>query len=74
MDTTPSELESDVDPGSLVIPCPQCQFPLEIHQPDPTVADRLLATCSNCDTWFVTNSKGDPIIPLRGSPDDGTVH
>jgi hypothetical protein len=47
---------SPLDTDWRVIPCPICQCPLVLHQPDREVADRLLATCDDCKSWFLLTS------------------
>jgi uncharacterized protein YbaR (Trm112 family) len=33
--------------------CPECRSPLEFHQPDEGLPDRLLGTCPGCHRWYV---------------------
>jgi len=71
MSTTFSWRPSDqVAPVSLAICCPHCEYSLTLHQPDPELPDRLLATCDDCKSWFLTNADGTVSKPLPGSPDD----
>jgi len=35
------------------IDCPDCQKPLDVHQPDPEQPERLLGTCPACKAWFL---------------------
>jgi hypothetical protein len=51
--------------------CPECGEPLELHQPDPHLPNRLLATCSGCLAWTLIdiNDRGEMIITrLPDSP------
>jgi hypothetical protein len=32
--------------------CPDCEFPLELHQPDLGQPMQLLGTCGGCSKWF----------------------
>lgn len=32
--------------------CPDCSEPLNLHQPDESAPDQLLATCDGCTRWF----------------------
>ncbi|MGC8639597.1 MAG: hypothetical protein ACP5XB_06925 [Isosphaeraceae bacterium] len=32
--------------------CPHCCHPLDLHQPDESVPEKLLATCDLCSQWF----------------------
>jgi hypothetical protein len=52
----------------LTLACLQCESPLTIHQPDPELPHRLLATCEECKSWFLANPQGLasaalPVIP-----------
>ncbi len=58
---------------SLAICCPQCENPLTLHQPDPTLPDRLLATCDDCKSWFLAGSQGCLLMALPWFPDDATL-
>ena len=57
-------------PSSLAICCPRCECALALHQPDPELPDRLLATCEECKSWFLANSEGVVLILLSAFPDD----
>jgi hypothetical protein len=46
------------------IGCPQCGSPLTLNQPDPELANRLLGTCDDCKSWYVTNRKGTNLTPI----------
>ena len=51
--------------------CTRCESPLSLHQPDPELTDRLLATCDDCKSWYVTDTRGqraDPRIGASRSP------
>jgi hypothetical protein len=50
--------------------CPQCEDALTLHQPDEELADRLLATCENCKSWFLTNPEVSVFVPLPELADD----
>ena len=50
--------------------CPRCDNDLALHQPDAEMADRLLATCENCKSWFLTNSDLSVLVPLPELVDD----
>jgi len=39
---------------------------LTIHQPDPEETDRLLATCEDCKSWYVTDTRGSVMIRVSG--------
>ncbi len=45
--------------------CRQCGTSLTLHQPDPVVADRLLATCEECKSWYLTNPAGTELSPIH---------
>ena len=57
-------------PGSLMVCCPHCECELTLHQPDPELADRLLATCDECKSWFLANSDGVVLIRVPEFVDD----
>jgi hypothetical protein len=42
----------DLAAGLSAISCPDCDQPLNLHQPDESVPDQLLATCDTCSRWF----------------------
>jgi hypothetical protein len=44
--------------------CQNCKFPLALHQPDPQLPDRLLATCDECKSWYVRESAGAKLLPI----------
>jgi len=56
--------------GELVLACPRCECPLALHQPDPELSDRLLATCDECKSWFLADSQGTALVPLCDSKHD----
>jgi hypothetical protein len=33
--------------------CLHCRGPLDIHQPDSVLPDRMLATCAACGSWHL---------------------
>jgi hypothetical protein len=35
---------------------------MDIHQPDPELVDRFLATCDECKLWLVRNSEEDVLV------------
>lgn len=45
--------------------CPRCASVLTVHQPDPELPDCLLATCDDCTSWYLTNSSGSELSPIR---------
>jgi hypothetical protein len=55
-------------PSSLAICCPRCECAMTLHQPDPELPDRLLATCDDCKSWFLADTYGAVLIPLREFP------
>jgi C4-type Zn-finger protein len=50
--------------------CPSCDETLILHQPDVELPDRLLATCENCKSWFLTNSESSVLVPIPLSAAD----
>jgi hypothetical protein len=57
---------------SIAMCCPVCECELTLHQPDPQLADRLLATCDECKSWFLANSDGVVLGRLPEFPDNAT--
>ena len=57
-------------PTSLSICCPHCEYSLTLHQPDSDLPDRLLATCEECKSWFLTNSDGVVLTPIPDMSND----
>jgi hypothetical protein len=44
---------------------------MTLHQPDPDLTERLLATCEECKAWYLAIPKGETFQTLRlpdGSP------
>jgi hypothetical protein len=59
--------ESDeITADQVAICCPQCEQRLTLHQPDPELPDRLLATCDECKSWYLTDSQVQALTPLSG--------
>jgi hypothetical protein len=57
--------ESDeIAAGQAAICCPQCENSLALHQPDPELPNRLLATCDDCKSWFLTDSDGVTLVAI----------
>ena len=54
--------------------CPRCGCSLTLHQPDPELADRLLATCDDCKSWYLTNPSGAVLSPVRQRKDQHRRH
>ncbi len=38
--------------GDFSLSCPDCQVPLNLHQPDEEQPAQLLGTCDCCSKWF----------------------
>ena len=47
-----------------VVCCPRCANALMLHQPDPGLPDRILATCDECKSWYLSNPGGTELCPL----------
>jgi hypothetical protein len=37
--------------------CARCQTPLDRHQPDVDLPDRLLGTCCGCRAWYLIDDR-----------------
>jgi hypothetical protein len=64
------QVPAQSDECILTLCCPSCESPLAFHQPDPELTDRLLATCDECKSWYVTDTRGSQLIPISGLVDD----
>jgi hypothetical protein len=40
-------------PGAHSLCCPDCQLPLDLHQPDEELPAQLLGICESCSKWFL---------------------
>ena len=61
--------------GESVLACLSCQKPLDIHQPDAGLPERMLATCPVCRAWHLIDcgpGPGDTVIVLL--PDCAPFH
>ena len=38
--------------------CPNCNHPLDLHQPDENAPENLLATCDSCSRWYFLSEVG----------------
>ena len=47
-----------------VFRCSRCGTPLTLHQPDPELPDRLLATCDRCKSWYLGDPRKAELIPV----------
>ena len=48
--------------------CPRCGSDLDLHQPDPALTDRLLATCKVCKAWFLAIGDRRRLVRLVVGP------
>ena len=55
---------------SLGMSCPRCEGWLTLHQPDADLPDRLLATCSECKSWFLASSDATALARLPELPNE----
>lgn len=56
--------DSDHSGGEVCVGCPACEGVLTLHQPDADLPDRLLATCEECKSWYLSNQDGSVLIPI----------
>jgi hypothetical protein len=47
--------------------CGTCDVPLDIHQPDPDLPDRLLGTCRVCKAWWLLDGEAELMARLPDS-------
>jgi hypothetical protein len=50
--------------NEFAVCCPNCEDRLVLHQPDPDLPNRLLATCNDCKAWYLADEKGGSLIPI----------
>jgi hypothetical protein len=52
--------------------CPNCAHPMDLHQPDSGLPERMLWTCNHCATWYLMdiNAVGSDAV-LVCLPDHG---
>jgi hypothetical protein len=62
-----------VSPDDLPsIACLSCGTPLDVHQPDAELPDRMLATCDVCKGWHLLDRAADAgEVVLALLPDPG---
>lgn len=54
---TPELIRTHINPPSLSdVECIRCQSPLDVHQPDGQLAERLLGTCPDCLAWYLIDA------------------
>jgi len=63
--------QQQFDAPRMSFRCPQCGSSLTLHQPDPELPDRLLATCEECKSWFLTCREGRILVRIPGM--DGSM-
>lgn len=52
--------------------CPACHAEMAVHQPDPGLPDRLLATCEGCKAWWLIDRRAGLMLLLPDGPGGGT--
>jgi hypothetical protein len=40
--------------------CPDCEAPMDLHQPDENEPTKLLGACLDCSKWFLVIEAEDP--------------
>lgn len=58
--------------GPINIDCLNCETPIEIHQPDSELPERMLGTCENCRTWYLVEcdpNTGQAVLIQIPDPD-----
>jgi hypothetical protein len=48
-----------LEKGGSFLGCPHCACELNLHQPDESSPDQLLATCDACSRWYTLVDIGD---------------
>jgi hypothetical protein len=54
----------DPDVPILSFCCSECEFSLTLHQPDPELPDRFIATCDECKAWYLATSEGSSLTKI----------
>jgi hypothetical protein len=49
----------------LPFSCPRCACVMTLHQPDPELANCLLAICEYCKAWYLTDPKETKLSLVR---------
>jgi hypothetical protein len=47
--------------------CDTCGAPLDVHQPDADLPDRLLGTCQGCKAWWLLDGEAGLMARLPDS-------
>ncbi|MCA1686619.1 MAG: hypothetical protein LC745_11735 [Planctomycetia bacterium] len=56
--------------GLSTVDCLNCRQPLDIHQPDADLPDRMLGTCPACQTWHLLDcDPGSKLVVVVVLPD-----
>ena len=56
------------------IHCLACAGPLDFHQPDPDLPQRMLGTCDSCKTWYlITFTQASDDVVLVQLPVDSAL-
>lgn len=45
--------------GPISVDCLECDTPVEIHQPDSELPERMLCTCEQCQSWYLLECDAD---------------
>ena len=56
MDFVPLSLQVarwETKTGFESLVCGRCETPLAFHQPEPRTPEHILATCEECDSWYL---------------------
>ena len=55
--------------------CPACERLLNLHQPDESLPNRLLATCDSCLAWYCLfgSGEGSNQYFMVGLPDESMI-
>lgn len=54
----------ETNAGEVATCCPQCEDFLTLHQLDVELPERLLATCDDCKSWFLTDTEGVTLVAI----------
>ena len=65
MFSTTDDLDANAHDSGGDLACPVCQTPLETHQPDPDMPERLLGCCPRCRAWTLVDLQCDGNIIMN---------
>jgi hypothetical protein len=56
--------------GRPDVRCIGCRAPLDLHQPDPYLSERMIGTCPRCGAWYLIALGAGALLRL---PDEAAL-